>query len=73
MLRPEQGDVGRDGRVGRVAVQEFLHPGARIGEQRRVDEVDGRRRALDVQQDRADVRQRDAVPRGMYVGPMQTG
>jgi hypothetical protein len=38
-----------------------------------MDECDGRRRALDVQQDGACVGQRDAVRSGMYVGPMQTG
>ena len=49
------------------------HPGAGITEQRLVDEIDGRGRALDVQQDGADLRQRDAVRTGMYAGPMQSG
>jgi hypothetical protein len=63
MLRPEQGDVGSDGRVGAVEVEEFLHPGPCIREQNVVDELDGRCRALDVQQNRADRRvetQRDS-------------
>ena len=73
MLRCEPLDVGLDFRVGFVALQELLHARAGVPKQRCVDELDGRRRALDVQQDRADVRQRDAVRRGMYVGPMQSG
>jgi hypothetical protein len=56
-----------------VAREEFLHPRPRIRKQNVVDELDGRRRALDVQQDGADVPQLDAVRSGMYVGPMQTG
>lgn len=63
MLRPEQCDVDGDCRVGSVAVQEFLHAGPGIREQNVVDELDGRGRALDVQQNRADRRvetQRDS-------------
>lgn len=67
MLRSEQRDVGLDVGVGFVALQEFLHPRPRVPKQRRVDELDGGGRPLDVQQDGA---QRDS---GMYVGPKQTG
>ena len=67
MLRAKQRDVGLDFRVGRMALQELLHARPRVGEQDVVDELDGRRRALDVQKDGA---QRDS---GMYVGPKQTG
>jgi hypothetical protein len=56
-----------------VALEEFLHPRPRIRKQQLVDELDGRRRALDIQQDGADVLQLATVPSGMYVGPMQTG
>ncbi len=56
-----------------VAREEFLHPRPRIRKQNVVDELDGRRRALDIQQDDADVAQFDTVRSGMYVGPMQTG
>ena len=48
-------------------------PGPRIAEERLVDELDGCGGALDVQEDRADLGQRDAVRSGMYVGPMQSG
>jgi len=66
-------DVGVDIRIGAVAREEFLHPRPRKRKQSVVDELDGRRRALDIQQDGADVPQLDAVRSGMYVGPMQTG
>jgi hypothetical protein len=56
-----------------VAREEFLHPCPRIRKKNVVDELDGRRRALDIQQDRADVAQLDSVRSGMYVGPMHTG
>jgi hypothetical protein len=57
MLRAEQRDVGLDVGVGRVALQELLHARPRVGEQDVMNELDGRRRALDVQQDGA---QRDS-------------
>jgi len=66
-------EVGLDKRLGAVAREELLHPRPRIREENVVDELDGRRRALDVQQDGADVAQLDTVRSGMYVGPMQTG
>jgi hypothetical protein len=44
-----------------------------MGEQRLVDELDGRGCALDVQEEGADAVQFDAVRSGMYVGPMQSG
>ena len=48
-------------------------PDPRIAEERLVDELDGCSGALDIQEDRADLRQRDAVRSGMYAGPMQSG
>ena len=69
----QQREVGTDARIVGVLLEVVMHARAGVRKQDVMDELDGRRRALDVQQDRADVRQRDAVPRGMYVGPMQTG
>jgi hypothetical protein len=73
VLGPESGDVGADLGIIPMALEKSTHPGARITEQRLVDEFDGCGRALDVQQDGADLRQRDAVRSGMYAGPMQSG
>ena len=73
MLGAQAGEVGADIRLSAVAREEFLHLRARKRKENVVDELDGRRRALDVQQDGADVPQLDAVRSGMYVGPMQTG
>ena len=73
MLGLETRDVGADLGIIPMLLEISIHPGPRIAEQRLVDEVDGRRRALDVQEDGADLRQRDAVRSGMYVGPMQSG
>jgi len=73
MLSVQPRDVGSDVGLGAVALEEFLHPCPRIGKQQLVDELDGRRRALDIQQDGADVLQLDTVLSGMYVWPMQTG
>jgi hypothetical protein len=56
-----------------MPLEKVPDPGPRIAEQRTVDEVDGRRRTLDVQQYGADLGQRDAVRSGMYAGPMQSG
>lgn len=56
-----------------MPLEKIREPGPRIAEQRAVDEIDGCGRALDVQEDRADPGQRDAVRSGMYVGPMQSG
>jgi hypothetical protein len=57
-----------------MLLEKIPDPVPRITEQRLVNEIDGCGRALDVQQDGADLRQRDAVFRiGMYVGPMQSG
>ena len=44
-----------------MLLEEIPDPGPRITEQRFVDELDGCGGALDVQQDGADLRQRDAV------------
>ena len=73
MLGVQRRQVGADVGFGAVALEEFLYPRARVGKQQLVDELDGRRRALDIQQDGANVLQLDAVPSGIYVGPMQTG
>jgi hypothetical protein len=56
-----------------MPLEKSTHPGARIAEQRLMDEFDGRGGALDVQEDGADALQLDAVRCGMYVGPMQSG
>ena len=67
-------DVGADARIIPEAPEEVTNPGAGITEQGLVDEVDGRGRALDVQEYRADALQVDAVlRRGKYAGPMQSG
>ena len=73
VLGREARDVGPDLRIIPMPLEKSTHPGARMAKQRLVDEFDGRRRALDVQEDGADLRQRDAVRRGMYAGPMQSG
>ena len=73
VLGLEPRDVGADLGITPMPLQKFIHPGACIAEQCLVDEVDGCSRALDVQEDRADVLQLDAVRSGMYVGPMQSG
>jgi len=73
VLGAQPREVGVDIRLGAVAREEVLHPRPRIRKKNVVDELDGRRRALDIQQDGADVPQLDAVRSGMYVGPMQTG
>ena len=70
---PESRDVGADLSIIPIPLEKSTHPGARIAEQRLVDEFDGRRRALDVQEDGADALQRDAVRSGMYAGPIQSG
>ena len=56
-------DIGPDLGVSPILLEKVPGPGPRIAEQRLVDEVDGCSRALDVQQDGADLRQRDAVLR----------
>jgi hypothetical protein len=73
VLGPESRHVGPDLGIIPMPLEKSTHPGARKAEQCLVDEFDGRRRALDVQQDRADAFQRDAVRSGMYAGPMQSG
>jgi hypothetical protein len=73
VLGLESRDVGPDLGVIPMPLEKSTYPAARIAEQRLVDEFDGRRRALDVQKDGADVLQLDAVRSGMYVGPMQSG
>ena len=44
-----------------MPLEKVVEPGPRIAEQRLVDEVDGCGGALDIQQDGADLGQRDAV------------
>jgi hypothetical protein len=73
VLGPESRNVVADLGIVPMALEKSTHPGARMAEQRLVDEVDGRRGALDVQEDGADLGQRDAVRSGMYAGPMQSG
>ena len=73
MFGPELGDVGPDVRILPMPLEKVPEPGPRIAEQRTMDELDGRRRALDVQEDGADLGQRGPVRSGMYVGPMQSG
>ncbi len=73
VLGLESRDVGPDLGIIPMALDKITHPGPRITEQRLVDELDGRRRALDVQEDGADLLQRDADRSGMYVGPIQSG
>jgi hypothetical protein len=65
VLGLESRNVGPDFGIIPMPLEESTHPGARITEQRLVDEVDGCGRALDVQEDGADLRQRDAVRNGM--------
>jgi len=52
MLCSQQGDVRLHVGIGFVALEKLLHPRAGIAEERRVDELDGRGGALDVQQNR---------------------
>ena len=65
MFGPELGDVGPDVRILPMLLEEVPDPGPRVPEQCLVDEVDGCGGALDVQQDGADIRQRDTVRTGM--------
>ena len=65
MLSVQHRDVGADVGLGAVALEEIRHPCPRIGKQQLVDELEGRRRALDIEQDGADVLQLDAVLNGM--------
>ena len=73
MFGPELGDVGPDLGIVPMPLEKLPHSGTGIAEQRFVDEVDGCCGALDVQQDGANLGQRDPVRSGMYVGPMQSG
>jgi len=61
----ESRDVGADLGIIPMPLEKSPHPGARIAEQRLMDEVDGCGRALDVQEDGADLLQVDAVRNGM--------
>jgi hypothetical protein len=61
----QPGDVGPDGGIVPMPLEKATHSVAGITEQRAMDEVDGRRRPLDVQEDGAGVLQLDAVRSGM--------
>jgi hypothetical protein len=65
VLGLESSDVRANLGVVPMPIEKFTHSGARIPKQRLVDECDGCGRALDVQKDRTDFRQRDAVRSGM--------
>ena len=65
MLGLKSRDVGPDLGITPMSLEKFPHPGPGIAEQRFTDECDGCGGALDVQQDRADALQRDAVRSGM--------
>jgi hypothetical protein len=73
VLGPKSRNIGADLGISPVSPEKTAYPGTRIAEQCFMDEFDGCGRALDVQQDRADALQRDAVRSGMYVGPIQSG
>ena len=57
VLTPQQLDVGAHGLVGRMTLEKLAHMRARVGKEHLMDELDGRGRALDIQQDGAGVRQ----------------
>ncbi len=61
MLGLQQSDVGPDLGVLPMLLEKVPDPGPRVPEQCLVDEIDGCGGALDVQQDGADLGQRDAV------------
>ena len=69
----ESRDIGPDLGIIPMLLEKLPDPGSRIAEQRTVDELDGCGGTLDVQEDGADLGQRDAFRSGMYVGPMQSG
>ena len=61
MLGGQSRDIGPHLGIVPVPLEKFRDPGPRITEQCLVNEVDRCGRALDVQEDGADSRQRDAV------------
>jgi hypothetical protein len=61
VLGLESRDIGPDLGILPVLLEKIPDPSPRIAEQRLMDKVDGCGGALDVQQDGADFRQRDAV------------
>jgi hypothetical protein len=61
----EPRDVDADLRVGPMSLQKAADLRASIAEQRLMDELDRRRRPLDVQEDGADLLQLEAVLSGM--------
>ena len=73
VLGAQPREVCTDFGVRGVPLEELPHVRPRVREEDLMDELDGRGRALDVQQDGADVFQLDAARSGMYVGPMQSG
>jgi hypothetical protein len=64
MLVLEPSDICADLGIVPVPSKEFAHPGTGVAEQDFVNEIDGRCRALDVQEDGADLLQVDAVRSG---------
>jgi hypothetical protein len=65
VLGLESRDVGADLGITPVPLEKSAYPGARMTEQRFMDEFDGRRRALDVQEEGANLRQLDLARTGM--------
>ena len=65
MLGRESGDVGPNVGLCPMPFQEPAHPRAGVAKKGLVDKLDGRRRALDVEEDGAQPFQRDADRRGM--------
>jgi hypothetical protein len=61
----EPRDVPTDLGIVPVSFDKLTRPGAGVAEKRAVDELDGCRRAFDVQEDGADLLQVDAVRSGM--------
>ena len=57
----QQREVGTDAGIVGVLLEVVMHARAGVGKQDVMDELDGRRRALDVQQDRANAGQRNGM------------
>jgi hypothetical protein len=73
MLGPKSRDVSLDLGVLPMSLEKSTQSGPGIAKQGSVNELDGRGRPLDVQEDGARVLQLDRDRSGMYVGPMQSG
>ena len=57
MLGPQQSDVAANIGIGGMTGEKVVHAPAGVWKQHLMDELDGRRGALDVQKDDADVRE----------------